>query len=1269
MSRGLDLGDVTFGLVADTNGLDRALGKLRVFGDLVNKTAKSTDEGAAQTTNAFIRQEKAIHSAYQKVLDLNVAIRQSGAPTSMITANTNTFKSLTTALTSGELSALKYARAQEQITARLNNSKRALQEFQDTQARSVSIENAISRAQLKVGSTVGAYARTGAPVEFGNAQQTALSTYTTSIQGSKGNPAAMAAAQRTFNTALQETDQKYKAWIADMKQVESLQTQINALGRASIRSGIGGGATAQLQSHLTAYKAALSGGNLGGAQTALGALKTNMADLENKIASTTGTAGKFAFIMRDLERATVLTMGPLSGFGARMAVLASLFETTSIKSALLVAGLAGTTAAFALLATESVKATMKSQQWNAMMITASGASVLVADDIKYVIDQSKKYGQNIEATIPAFAKFATASRLMGLSITEQKKIFESFVVAGAALHWTAEQTGNAFLALEQIMSKGTVQTEEIKKQLGNVLPGSFELAAAAVGKTTQEFAKMLEQGEVLSKDFVPKFATLIRTVYEGAAVQGSQSLQAQLNNVHSSALELGKAFDDVTQLTGRLASWMKDLSNVMDWTSANMDKVVTSTLVLAGAIAGLVAPSMVGGMVALGTAIGALITRMASLGTIATIITLPVGGVVAVLARLGLALAGGYTAFQLFNDASDMAVASADKYSGELGKSVEELKKYGMVSKQVKERLLEQAAAQLKVLDAELATREAHLRSLPAEPKVSESAITTGGYRPGMLDIETQDDTPKETARDKANKGIEALQAQRDKIKKSLEELNKLKLAPDILGATDTKGLNGLKTLEDQTRKVFHSIEELRTAQEALKSGAKTDDSKILHADALRKAKDFLENIDSVSNKGALAKMLRDAGFEGKTLLEQYTKLYEEQGKLIAGKDRLIKQADAEASAQSKINEETDKFAALVFTGDKARAESAKRVSTMSEQLAKAGVEQAKINSLTAAYADILEKIDKQEEDNRKAEKLKAANEAIDKHLGKHKASIDAVNKKYDDMIALIREAGGVTEDTVKKIEAIENMRIKALWGAAFSLDPALKTVHETLKTIGDDGAKALTSIFTKPRDATVSFWVQARENAKSYFRTVLEMLAETITQLMIVKPLMESLFGGLYDGKTAGTGSLGGYLLKGLSYLGIDSLNSAPVTTSVPVPVTAPVTVLYAHSGGIIGQNTFASRNVPSSLFNNAPRYHNGLAPDEFPAILQRGEAVLTKEQQQQRRGGQSNFFQIDVNVQAQKGASEQDGQNIGRGISKELEAFMNSWAIKNKRPGGIFA
>ncbi len=55
-------------------------------------------------------------------------------------------------------------------------------------------------------------------------------------------------------------------------------------------------------------------------------------------------------------------------------------------------------------------------------------------------------------------------------------------------------------------------------------------------------------------------------------------------------------------------------------------------------------------------------------------------------------------------------------------------------------------------------------------------------------------------------------------------------------------------------------------------------------------------------------------------------------------------------------------------------------------------------------------------------------------------------------------------------------------------------------------------------------------------------------------------------------------------------------------------------HEGGLVGSAGSFSRAVPAASFFNAPRYHNGgFAADEVPAILQKGERVLTKAQQRE--------------------------------------------------------
>lgn len=77
-------------------------------------------------------------------------------------------------------------------------------------------------------------------------------------------------------------------------------------------------------------------------------------------------------------------------------------------------------------------------------------------------------------------------------------------------------------------------------------------------------------------------------------------------------------------------------------------------------------------------------------------------------------------------------------------------------------------------------------------------------------------------------------------------------------------------------------------------------------------------------------------------------------------------------------------------------------------------------------------------------------------------------------------------------------------------------------------------------------------------------------------------------------------------------------------------ITAFGFHEGGVAGapgSETF-TRAVPASMFTRARRYHSGgLVGDEVPAILKKGELVLTKEQQAAAARGGSSPIVININ------------------------------------------
>ncbi len=107
-------------------------------------------------------------------------------------------------------------------------------------------------------------------------------------------------------------------------------------------------------------------------------------------------------------------------------------------------------------------------------------------------------------------------------------------------------------------------------------------------------------------------------------------------------------------------------------------------------------------------------------------------------------------------------------------------------------------------------------------------------------------------------------------------------------------------------------------------------------------------------------------------------------------------------------------------------------------------------------------------------------------------------------------------------------------------------------------------------------------------------------------------------------------------------------------------------HTGGRVGGSQRSMRSgVNPAMFAGAPRLHNGLASDEFPAILQKGEIVIPKNLARQPASNSGNVYFGDVTVNADGGvvASTAQGKALGEFLNKAMAQFV----VKERRPGGL--
>ncbi|WP_257014172.1 tape measure protein [Serratia fonticola] len=149
------------------------------------------------------------------------------------------------------------------------------------------------------------------------------------------------------------------------------------------------------------------------------------------------------------------------------------------------------------------------QSMESGLTAVTGSADKAAKEMQYLRDQSNRLGLDLIGTGKDYTKFLAA---VGDKATQKqtRTLFEGVSEYGTVLGASAEDQSRALKALNQMYSKGTVMSEELKGQLGDALPGTVSIFVKALQKvqnnanlTEKDLFKMMEQGQLLAKDILP----------------------------------------------------------------------------------------------------------------------------------------------------------------------------------------------------------------------------------------------------------------------------------------------------------------------------------------------------------------------------------------------------------------------------------------------------------------------------------------------------------------------------------------------------------------------------------------------------------------------------------------------------------------------------------------------------------------------------------------------------------------------------------------------
>lgn len=896
-----------------------------------------------------------------------------------------------------------------------------------------------------------------------------------------------------------------------------------------------------------------------------------------------------------------------------------------------------------------------------------------AEQWDYMVGLANKLGIGIDVIASSYTKFAVAAHAVGIGMQETRYIFESVAKAGRVFALSADDMNGVFKALEQMLSKGQVYAEELRGQLGERLPGAVAMFASGMGMTVQELTKQLELGMVRAEDVI-NFARENAKAIDAQVDLASASVQAAEARLQTAMVTFRLAIADsgfiehYTQMLEQLTKFLQSsegklaaskigeafshLADAVIWAAENIDTLKAAITALALFKFGQVLVSValnVGSLIRFVTQLsGAVVAANGTLLAFAGGLT-AAGGAAGALgtALMGLLrfipwVAAAWAAWKVAewayesNDAFRMFVDNAGLYVKGFGNlvatflgsfftgiddlirlSYRKIQEYGAeMVKAVANHIADAVSLIPKVGDEMAASvrefaaavegpegefvsktkkmwgdmadywkrMQEEMTAKQAEEVAKRHWAESGGA--GPISSAARAATGQGSFQFTADPGTGTTPEQRKaaQLKKEIDTLNKQaakaeKSAREALVRKDLAGR--LKLIDDEFAPLYKRAQEL---------GGKATTDAITQLDKLKAKRVEIEKLEfQQATSGTAATDKRARAIE--TLTAEYERLAAAVGQQEAKIDPTASFASRLEADLKKVNVQYDQ---LILKAQKIGGKEGGNLETQ-------------INALREQNLAMTEQKAKQDELKRLQDQLNAQLEIKRANLEEinslREAGVISEDEQVRRTVELYQQQNGEIEKAINNLEQfamtmrssmspeewarvnaqIATMRagLKDVAGTYTQMDKmvvqgTLDGMSRALDSVGDNLEQVISGTMSIG-DAFKNLGQVVRQ----FFADFLMQIAQAIMQQAILNALASSGWGGISGAAVSAGGSAG---------------------------------AAVHHSGGIVGSGSAnRSREVSTSWFANAPRFHTGGLPglksDEVPAILQKGEQVLSKD------------------------------------------------------------
>ena len=230
-----------------------------------------------------------------------------------------------------------------------------------------------------------------------------------------------------------------------------------------------------------------------------------------------------------------------------------------------------------------LNAAKSQQQYNNALQTATQDTGTYGKELLYVDNVQRAFGLDLETTRTGFTRLYASMGPTGFDSGSIEKLFTGISAATAALQLTPDKAERVIYAFGQMASKGQIMSEELKGQLGDVLPGALAIFAKAAGMSVKKFSKAMEDGEFVGNRFREVFAKvsdeLMNRFGTGAQAAG-KSMQGLINVVGGDFKRTLESFAPLANsaaqaILGPLGASLKQLSMSAQIATGEIERTFT----------------------------------------------------------------------------------------------------------------------------------------------------------------------------------------------------------------------------------------------------------------------------------------------------------------------------------------------------------------------------------------------------------------------------------------------------------------------------------------------------------------------------------------------------------------------------------------------------------------------------------------------------------------------------------------------------------------------